>query len=109
MTTPVCECGHIAVVHTAYLRPEDNHCHDKCACQGYVERTEMAAEPTIQTINIEPHWPGLARWWANALATHSFEQGARNPVVSFIEVIRYLALTDPEELEAIINELREDK
>jgi len=68
----------------------------------------MVAE-TVKTVNIEPHWPGLARWWANAMAQHAFDWGARDPVASFIEVIRYLALTDAEELEAIIQELREGK
>jgi len=104
-----CECGHIMAVHTAYLRPEDNHCHDKCACQEYVERTEVVAEPTVKTVDIEPHWPSLARWWCQAMAQHSFEWGERGPVKSFIEIIRYLALSDPEELETIIQELREDK
>lgn len=108
--TPVCECGHIMAVHTAYKRREDNHCHDGCECQEYVGRTEMVAEPTsVETIDITPHWPSLARWWAQAMAQHSFEWGERGPVASFIDIIRYLALTDPKELDAIINELKENK
>ena len=44
-TRPVCECGHIMVVHTCFKRREDNHCHDGCECQEYVEA--KMAEPEV--------------------------------------------------------------
>lgn len=58
---------------------------------------------TTKTVTIEPHWPGMARWYVRALADHSFERGT-GPVASFMEIIRYLQQTDPAELDAIIKE-----
>ena len=70
----------------------------------------MKSEETdVQYVEVEPHWPGMARFFATAFTTHGFNYGAAGPVVSFMETIRWLALKDPEELEKIIEEWREKR
>jgi hypothetical protein len=59
-----------------------------------------------RTIELTPNWEPLCLWFALALAEHAFEQDNRLPVVSFIEQVRYLALTDPEALERVMAKLR---
>lgn len=61
---------------------------------------------TVRTITLEPQWEGLTEWHARALAEHAFERFAKEPVVTFIEQVRYLALTDPEALERILARLK---
>ena len=51
-----------------------------------------------KTIKLEPNGENTARWFASALAGHAFEKGAVAPVLSFVEQVAYLALTDPEAL-----------
>lgn len=58
---------------------------------------------------LEPNWENTARWFANALATHSFDFGNRGAVGSFMEQIRYLALTDPQGLQKLIHEFAPPK
>ena len=69
-----------------------------------------ALEPTptdkVDTIVITPHWPSTIRWFAGALIGHSFDRGARTPVASFMEQVRYLHQTDPAELQRIIDEFK---
>lgn len=62
---------------------------------------------TVTEVNLPPHWPNLLRWWAHQMSSHSFNPGALSPVISFIEQIRYLSLTDPEEVNRILEELKE--
>lgn len=59
---------------------------------------------TVQTISLEPEWPALARWYCRGLATHSFDAGAKEPIAAFIEIIRYLAIENPDELKKILEE-----
>ena len=59
----------------------------------------------MDTIELTPHWPSMARWFANGLATHSFDRGAREPVRSLIDIIRYLTATAPDEVTALLAEL----
>ena len=56
----------------------------------------------MKEILLPPHYPNLARWWVRALADHSFDKGNTQPIVSFMEIIRYLALTDKPSLDRII-------
>lgn len=60
----------------------------------------------VETIDLAPEWPAVAEWTARALADHAFEEGSREPVVSLIEMVRYLTLTAPEEVERLIERLR---
>ena len=53
---------------------------------------------------LEPNWPNMIRWHANALMTHSFEAGARGPISTFMQMVGHLAQKDPEELNKIIAE-----
>jgi hypothetical protein len=59
----------------------------------------------MEEISLEPVWENTARWFARALVDHSFERGRTDPIVSFIEQVRYLAYKNPEELQKIIEEL----
>ena len=60
-------------------------------------------------IVITPEWANTARWFASALAGHSFDRGARSPIGSFMEQIRYLHQTDPDELQRIIDEFSDKR
>lgn len=62
-----------------------------------------------EEIVITPEWPNLIRWHANALATHSFDYGAKAPIAAFIDMVRYLSQTDLEELNKIMAEFQELK
>jgi hypothetical protein len=65
----------------------------------------MAIEYTGETITLEPEWEATCAWFAEAMAQHTFEQWAYGPVVSFMEQVRYLALTDAAALERIMARL----
>jgi hypothetical protein len=49
----------------------------------------------------------MVRDFSNKLAMHDFDRGAFAPVVSFIEMVRYMSHKDPDELEKILVELRQ--
>lgn len=51
----------------------------------------------VKEISLEPNWERTAAWHANALRTHSFDFGATEPIVSFIQQIRYLTQLDMKE------------
>lgn len=57
------------------------------------------------TIRLDPDYPNTIRWHANALATHSFEYGAKEPVAALIDMVRYLAKVDEPTLFEIMYEL----
>lgn len=61
----------------------------------------------VHEVVIEPEWSNLIRWHGNALATHSFDYGAKAPIRAFIDMVRYLALTDPNELNRIMEEFND--
>jgi hypothetical protein len=63
-------------------------------------------EYTGETVNLEPEWEPTCEWFAEAMAQHTFEQWAYSPVVSFMEQVRFLALTDPDALERIMERLK---
>lgn len=56
----------------------------------------------MRQVVITPNWENTAAYFATALVHHDFDYGAREPVVSFIEQVRYLALNDPAALERVI-------
>ena len=55
------------------------------------------------TITLEPDWEVMCEWFARALSEHAFERFATAPVVSFIEQVRYLTLTDPDAVVRVID------
>jgi hypothetical protein len=61
----------------------------------------------MKTIRVEPDWEATCEWFARALAEHAFHQNETNPVISFIEQVRYLAQTDPQALARIIEKVRQ--
>lgn len=77
-----------------------------------IEQPSYNEEETVQTdengkkfIILKPNWPNVTRDFARRLAMHGFIEGSHGPVISFIEMVRYLQMTDPEELEKIRVEL----
>jgi hypothetical protein len=66
-----------------------------------------ALEHLMEQIVIEPDWPGMIRYFATGLSTHSFEYGAKSPLGSLMEMVKYLSEKDPEEMEKIIREFRD--
>jgi len=62
----------------------------------------MTAGTPVDSITLEPNWEATCEWFARALAEHAFDRFATAPVISFIEQVRYLALTDPGALERVI-------
>ena len=69
-----------------------------------VKWDEMSSEGD-KTMKLEPHWPGLLRWHARGLATHSFTRGNTEPVAAFIDMVRYMTKTDEAQLFLIMHEL----
>jgi len=61
-------------------------------------------------IRLDPDYPGLLRWFIHALTTDSFEGavGRRKALGSVIDITRYLAYKDPQELQAIMHEVNSD-
>lgn len=55
---------------------------------------------------LEPNYENTAFFFALGLRHHNFDKGATDPVISFIEQIRYLAQTDLPAIERIIQKLR---
>ena len=71
------------------------------------ERTfEASVDGGTKEILLEPNWENTALWFAQGLKFHDFEKAAKDPIVSFIEQIRYLTLTDPQAVERILVKLR---
>lgn len=62
-----------------------------------------------KTITLTPNWENTARWFAHAFTTHSFDSGAKAPIGSFIEQIRYLTQTDPDAVQRLIDEFSDPK
>lgn len=54
------------------------------------------------TIDITPDWESTAGFIAVTLAGHGFERGAREPIVSLIEAVRYLSVSDPAAVERLL-------
>ena len=61
----------------------------------------MTTEETL-----EPNWEATVLWFAEAFKYQSFDVGARDPIVSFMEQVRYLDRTNPEALERVLEKLR---
>ena len=59
----------------------------------------------LHTVTLEPNWEATCEWFGRALAEHAFEQFAREPVICFIEQVRYLSLTDPAAITRVIDRL----
>lgn len=57
---------------------------------------------TVATIEVTPEWNNTAAFTATALRDHEFQRGAAEPVVSLIEMVRYLAVNDPPAIERLI-------
>lgn len=78
---------------------------------GFLEDANKAAMEAnkMKEIVLEPYWPAMVRWHANALATHSFDFGAKSPLGTFMQMVGYLAQKDPEELNKIIEEFQEPR
>jgi hypothetical protein len=59
-----------------------------------------------RTITIEPEWNNTAAYFAAGLRDHAFERGATEPIVSFIEQVRYLTQTDLPAVERLIERVK---
>ena len=62
----------------------------------------MSENTQSRTVTLEPNWEATREWFARALAEHAFDRFATGPVISFIEQVRYLTLTDPAAVARII-------
>lgn len=60
-----------------------------------------------KTVVLEPDYPALLRWWVAAYRQGDWERGAIAPMISFLELVRYVHATAPQELERVIQELRD--
>lgn len=63
---------------------------------------------TVDYVNIEPEWENVARYFAHGLAEHIWDKGYKGAVGSFIEQIRYLEHKNPEFVEQLIREMKND-
>jgi len=78
---------------------------DQLQQDGAQEPIEVDAEGN-KFVRLEPNWRNTLRYFANAHVWHNFEQGKVEPMISLIEQVRYLALKQPDDLEAVLEELR---
>ena len=62
----------------------------------------MSENAQSRTVTLEPNWEATCEWFARALAEHAFDRFATGPVISFIEQVRYLTLTEPAAVARII-------
>lgn len=59
----------------------------------------------MEYINLTPNYEVTTQFFAETLAQQGFEKNAKEPVISLIEQVRYLALTDPEALKRVLVKL----
>jgi len=68
----------------------------------------LAPEEEGQFITLEPDYPRLARWFANAIAMKSFDDSkGRQFLAGYTDIIRYLTVTQPEEVKKLLGELQD--
>lgn len=67
----------------------------------------MSQDAQSRTFILEPNWEVTCEWFARALAEHAFDRFAIGPVISFVEQVRYLTLTDPAALARVIERVRQ--
>jgi hypothetical protein len=66
----------------------------------------MSQHAQSRAVTLEPNWEATCEWFARALAEHAFDRFATGPVISFVEQVRYLTLTDPAALARVIERVR---
>lgn len=59
----------------------------------------------MKEVVITPNYEKTAEFFARGLVTHSFDNGAKGPIISFIQQIRYLSQTDPSAVQRILDRL----
>lgn len=59
----------------------------------------------MDTIEITPHFENTAFWFATALRDNAFEGDTTEPIISLIEQVRHLTLTDVDAVQRIIDRL----
>jgi hypothetical protein len=60
-----------------------------------------------ETMELKPNYPQVMRFMAHALADDTVvPEGRRNFVGSFVELVRYVAHTDPDAVKALVTELQ---
>ena len=105
------EGGDVVVTLEPYMRPIPP-CPE-CGGppdEGAGHDCEEARDATrgVRSLDITPSWERTAEWWAHVLAQHGFERDSLDPVISFIEQVRYLAAAQPDDLTAILERLRKE-
>jgi hypothetical protein len=56
-------------------------------------------------MDITPDFEHLAKYYAEALSDHSFNAFALTPVISFVEIIYWLTLTNPDSVTELLADL----
>jgi hypothetical protein len=67
----------------------------------------MSQHVQPRAVTLEPDWEATCEWFARALAEHGFDRFATDPVIWFVEQVRYLTLTDPAALARVIERVRQ--
>ena len=59
--------------------------------------TDVADELPLpmKTVELTPNWEATTLWFAEAFKWQSFDKGASEPIITFIEQIRYLGVDQP--------------
>ncbi len=60
-------------------------------------------------LDVTPSWEATAEYFARALSDHSFNNNTLEPVLSLMDQVRYLVLTDRPAYDRIIARLRADE
>ena len=68
------------------------------------------AEKLAKEVILTPHWPSLARFFSTAIITNSIDDGSEaNVLYSLVDIVRYLAVSDPTELKRFLEWLEKQK
>lgn len=90
--------------------PVDHNGHEcwaelVCSEPSHAVVARTHKEVNVETIDLTPNYEATAEWFARALAEHNFTRGSYSAVVSLIEQVRYLQVTDPDALKRILGRL----
>ena len=67
----------------------------------------MTIEQEPDTISLVPNWERMLLWMCEAQAQHAFNKDSYGVMASVLESTRFLAATNPDALNRIIDKLKE--
>jgi hypothetical protein len=88
--------------------PNEGYLHHTCRSKlAAIAQETQGEKATGGMIELTPDYSNLLRSFAYQITQHSFAYGSVHPIISVIEMARYIDRTNPDELEEILVELRQ--